>query len=68
MSNKKIFVSQSELENGRNRSESVCNHYSYCKSPHKFSMKCDYPMDCNIKRFYDKYNKNLNKLGIGSLV
>jgi hypothetical protein len=49
-------------------SSPVCIHYSYCKSPHKFMIKCNYPMDCNIKRYYDRYKDNLNVLGIGSLM
>ena len=108
---KRIFVSQSELDNGRNRgirrliakldnqqqvvsnnipnrfssvdtgedsglsdnsgsppftSSPVCNHYSYCKSPHKFMIKCNYPNDCRIKKFYDKWGENGNQLGMGS--
>lgn len=111
MSNKKIFVSQSELENGRNRSERrlnaildnqqnpssrsdtkhsfqivgtggassifshsipqtspvySCEHESYCTSPHKFSMKCNFSQDCRIKKFYDKWGENGNQLGMGS--
>ena len=46
----------------------VCIHYPYCKSPHKFMIKCNYPIDCNIKKFYDRYKDNLNFLGIGSRV
>jgi len=35
-----------------------CKHSDYCTSPHKFSMKCNFSQDCQIKKFYDKYSKN----------